>query len=63
MSKTYLKEAVPAAQVARDLAGVRETVAGVIADIRERGDEAVREYSAKFDNWSPEGFRLTAAAT
>jgi sulfopropanediol 3-dehydrogenase len=61
MSKTYLKEAVPAAQVARDLAGVRETVAGVIADIRERGDEAVREYSAKFDNWSPQAFRLTAA--
>ena len=61
MSQTYLKEAVPAAQVAADLAGVKETVAGVIADIRERGDEAVREYSAKFDNWSPEAFRLTAA--
>src|SRR5215469_2310980 len=61
MSKTYLKKAVPAAQVAGDLAGVRETVSGVIADIRERGDEAVREYSAKFDNWSPEAFRLTPA--
>ena len=53
MSITYLKEAVPAAQVAKDLADVKETVTGVIADIRERGDEAVREYSAKFDNWSP----------
>jgi sulfopropanediol 3-dehydrogenase len=61
MSKTYLKEAVPAAQVARDLAGVRETVTSVIADIRERGDDAVREYSAKFDNWSPKDFRLSAA--
>jgi sulfopropanediol 3-dehydrogenase len=61
MSKTYLKEAVPAAQVAKDLAGVKATVASVIADIRERGDAAVREYSAKFDNWSPEGFRLSAA--
>ncbi len=61
MSKTYLKEAVPAARVARDLAGVRETVAGVIADIRARGDEAVREYSAKFDNWSPESFLLSPA--
>jgi sulfopropanediol 3-dehydrogenase len=61
MSKTYLKEAVPAAQVAKDLAGVKETVSGVIADIRERGDKAVRAYSAKFDNWSPEAFRLTAA--
>ncbi len=27
MSKTYLKEAVPAAQVAADLAGVRESIA------------------------------------
>jgi len=59
MSKTYLKRAVPAAQVAKDLAGVRETVTGVIADIRERGDAAVREYSAKFDNWSPDSFRLS----
>jgi sulfopropanediol 3-dehydrogenase len=60
MSKVYLKEAVPAAQVARDLAGVKETVTSVIADIRERGDEAVREYSAKFDGWSPDSFRLPA---
>lgn len=40
------------------LAGVRETVLQVIADVRERGDAAVREYSEKFDNWSPENFRL-----
>ena len=59
MSITYLKEAVPAAQVAKNLADVKETVTGVIADIRERGDEAVREYSAKFDHWSPESFRLS----
>ncbi|WP_367318266.1 histidinol dehydrogenase [Streptomyces sp. HUAS ZL42] len=38
---------------------VRETVAGVISDIRARGDEAVRAYSEKFDNWSPASFRLT----
>jgi sulfopropanediol 3-dehydrogenase len=59
MSKTYLKEAVPPAQVAVDLAGVRETVTSVIADIRDRGDDAVREYSTKFDNWSPTDFRLS----
>lgn len=39
---------------------VQETVTSVIADIRARGDEAVREYSEKFDNWSPERFRLDA---
>ena len=60
MSTTYLKKAVPAAQVAKNLADVKETVTSVIADIRARGDAAVREYSAKFDNWSPPDFRLSA---
>ena len=61
MTKTYLKEAIPPAQVATDLAAVRATVTRVVADIRDRGDVAVREYSAKFDNWSPADFRLSAA--
>lgn len=34
------------------------TVADIIADVRERGDEAVRNYSEKFDGWSPKSFRL-----
>jgi sulfopropanediol 3-dehydrogenase len=38
---------------------VRATVEKVIDDIRIRGDEAVREYSAKFDNYAPESFLLT----
>jgi sulfopropanediol 3-dehydrogenase len=40
---------------------VRATVENVIADIRARGDVAVREYSQKFDNYSPESFLLTEA--
>lgn len=40
-------------------AAVGEVVASVIEDIRSRGDEAVREYSQKFDDWSPDSFRLT----
>lgn len=39
-------------------ASVASTVSDVIADVRARGDDAVREYSQKFDNWSPERFRL-----
>lgn len=39
--------------------GVRETVETVIADVRDRGDEAVRSYSEKFDKWSPESFLLS----
>ena len=38
---------------------VSETVAAIIADVGERGDAAVREYSARFDGWEPESFRLT----
>ena len=55
----YLKKAVPAQTVSNIRADVADTVRGIIADIRERGDAAVREYSEKFDKWSPEHFRLT----
>jgi sulfopropanediol 3-dehydrogenase len=33
-------------------------VAALIDDVRQRGDEAVRELSATFDQWEPERFRL-----
>jgi sulfopropanediol 3-dehydrogenase len=39
---------------------VREVVRTVIEAVRERGDEAVRQYSEKFDSWSPESFLLSA---
>ena len=39
---------------------VVETVTRIIADIDQRGDAAVREYSARFDRWSPAQFRLSA---
>ncbi|MEU4897287.1 histidinol dehydrogenase [Streptomyces sp. NPDC044780] len=40
---------------------VTDVVAGIISDIRSRGDAAVRTYSARFDRWEPESFRLTEA--
>ncbi|MEV5676701.1 histidinol dehydrogenase [Streptomyces sp. NPDC052179] len=54
----YLKSVPPTSQDTERLRAVRETVIGVIADIQERGDAAVREYSEKFDNWSPAHFLL-----
>ncbi|MDQ0380341.1 histidinol dehydrogenase [Amycolatopsis thermophila] len=54
-----LKSAVPVEQVAARRTDVAERVRAIIADIRERGDAAVRDYSAKFDSWSPESFRLS----
>ena len=37
---------------------VAETVGRILADIEERGDAAVREWSARLDRWEPESFRL-----
>ncbi|MCY4023794.1 MAG: histidinol dehydrogenase [Anaerolineaceae bacterium] len=55
----YLKRGRTAA--ARDAAAaqVEDTVRGLLADLETRGDEALRELSQRFDNWSPEDFRLT----
>ena len=41
-------------------AKVAETVSTILDQVRRRGDEAVREYSERFDGWSPESFRLGA---
>ncbi|HEV8401810.1 MAG TPA: histidinol dehydrogenase [Candidatus Limnocylindrales bacterium] len=37
---------------------VREAVATIVADVRTRGDVAVREFSERFDHWSPDSFQL-----
>lgn len=38
---------------------VPSIVRGVISDIRNNGDAAVRQYSEKFDSWSPASFKLS----
>ena len=40
---------------------MRQTVEGILDDIMQRGDTAVRELSAKFDKWEPASFRLSPA--
>jgi sulfopropanediol 3-dehydrogenase len=52
-----LKQAVPTGTGAAD-PDVARIVSEVIADVRARGDAAVRAYSEKFDRWSPPRFRL-----
>src|SRR5438046_2979997 len=56
---TYLKNSLPAAENDTANAKVQETVATIIADVRERGDAAVRQLSERFDGWSPSDFRLS----
>ncbi|RUU33855.1 histidinol dehydrogenase [Mesorhizobium sp. Primo-A] len=56
---SYLKRGQDASTVAAVDARTRLTVENILADVEARGDAAVRELSEKFDNWSPESFRLS----
>ncbi len=55
----YLKRGKDAQGRADDDAQVRATVEGILKDIEQRGDAAVREYSRKFDGWDPASFALS----
>ena len=56
-----LKHGISAEQAADADSKVRHTVEGILEQIASRGDVAVREYSERFDRWSPPAFRLTPA--
>ena len=55
----YLKKGLPPMESDAANVKVQETVAKIIADVRQRGDAAVRELSDRFDGWSPSDFRLS----
>ncbi|MCF8103939.1 MAG: histidinol dehydrogenase [Desulfohalobiaceae bacterium] len=55
----YIKKGMERSAVRQAEESVRNTVREMIADIEERGDQAVREYSRKLDSWDPEAFRLS----
>jgi sulfopropanediol 3-dehydrogenase len=55
----FLKRGRDADAVAEDDAKVRATVEGILADIKQRGDAAVRELSIRFDKWDRQDFRLS----
>jgi len=59
MAITYIKRGKTIDEKQQYDDKVRSTVEGILTDIRTRGDEAVRELSDKFDNWTPETFRLS----
>jgi sulfopropanediol 3-dehydrogenase len=54
-----LKTGITELAAAEADAQVRSTVETIIADVKARGDAAVRDWSAKFDNWAPESFALS----
>ena len=57
----YLKTSISQQEKDDADAEVRKTVEAILDDIKARGDEALRDYSQKFDNWAPDSFRLSRA--
>jgi len=59
VSIKYLKQGKTDAAKAIDDAQVSEIVKSTLKAIEARGDEAVREFSEKFDNYTPKSFKLS----
>jgi len=57
----FLKRRIDRSVTDANDAKVRQTVESILQDVAARGDEAVRELSARFDDWSPPAFRLSRA--
>ena len=51
----------PAVVQNKELGAVESVVQGVISAVRERGDDAVREYSLAFDNYEGEALEVSLA--
>ncbi len=54
-----IKAGRSAEAAAEDIAQVRATVESTLAEIAQRGDQAVRELSIKFDKWDRTDYRLS----
>ena len=61
MAIYYLKKGKTAEDKAIDDAKVSEVVKNTLQVIEEKGDAAVREFSEKFDNYSPKSYKLSSA--
>ena len=59
MTITYLKYGKPDVERAQDDAKTKIVVEQILKDIEVRGDAALCEFSAKFDNYTPDYFRLS----
>lgn len=54
-----IKDGIDVDIAASDDAKVRKIVEDILADIESRGDQAVKDYALKFDNWEGETFLLS----
>ncbi|MEP0201586.1 MAG: histidinol dehydrogenase [Halioglobus sp.] len=56
---TYLKKGVSIEEAQTQDTKVRSIVEDILKRIESAGDDAVREYSQQFDDWTPSSFRLS----
>ncbi len=57
----YIKQRINEAESQAADQKIKNSVEGILNDVRQRGEAAVRELSQRFDRWSPERFRLSQA--
>ncbi|MBI1202951.1 MAG: histidinol dehydrogenase [Rhodopseudomonas sp.] len=57
----HLKRGMDAGAIEDADAKVRQTVESILAEVKTKGDQAIRDLSKKFDKWEPKDFRLTPA--
>jgi sulfopropanediol 3-dehydrogenase len=57
----HLKRGMDAGAIKAADAKVRQTVEGILAQVEERKDAAIRDLSRQFDKWEPKDFRLSPA--
>ena len=55
----YLKKALEKPE--EDISEVRDIVTEILERVKNEGEDALRYYSQKFDNWSPQSFRVSEA--
>ncbi len=53
----YLKKAMEKPE--EDISAVRDIVMEILERVKNEGEDALRYYSQKFDNWSPKSFRVS----
>src|SRR5947207_15718065 len=55
----YLKSGLSSSAKEESSLQVRNTVEAILSDVALHGEKALRQYSEKFDQWSPASFRLS----
>ena len=59
MAIEYLKKGLDEKQRVEDNDKVKKVVEETLSKIESQGDKYIRELSQKFDNYSPDNFRLS----